>query len=463
MATPPASTPPHKRPASVPAGMGRDSPCIAWCWCPYNNAQTLVTTAQEVQQQQQAGVAFSATEEQELTLLRPECSFGAAGSVVISRRSTSSVSPISNTKRAASMSTPIRTTPSSAATHYHHHNHHRHAGGSQTTPMVGLAAPTTMSLMSLSEDRFVAAPHLPTHFHHQNQIFSMPASASSAPLSGVAAARTPFIEEELSSVCATPAGGRESASCPPALLARPSSRIRFDPELEYPCDVLDDDMVMQSSDRVEKRLRQIDFHGKGTVGYSNYLLAVPKALRQVGNDNHPVTPRVACNNSKRRFDMLVSAWRVALHKWDETDGSPRMIENTDGAHPTWAKAGIIITRPAPDAAGVQATTSKAAAADDDDDDDADGPPGVERTLQGEIGACGEEPTAGTPQTEGRKALSMRSPAVAMTTAKHAARSDAGQDLSPQATAAKVTAFKQLLEETMREHRRQSESPRASSV
>ncbi len=56
--------------------------------------------------------------------------------------------------------------------------------------------------------------------------------------------------------------------------------------------------------------------GKKTAGYQNYLKAVPKHTRVPGPE-HPKTPRITRQCSKRSWDGQIRAWRRALHRWDE--------------------------------------------------------------------------------------------------------------------------------------------------
>jgi len=50
--------------------------------------------------------------------------------------------------------------------------------------------------------------------------------------------------------------------------------------------------------------------GKGTRGYQEYLLRIPKDQRA---PRDPVTPRVAEQCSKRAFDGRLKQWRILLH------------------------------------------------------------------------------------------------------------------------------------------------------
>jgi hypothetical protein len=334
--------------------------------------------------------------------------------------------------------------------------------------------------------------------------------------------------------------------------------VRFDLEFEYPCDALDEDCIMQDSDRVEKRLRQIEFHGKGTKGYQNYLQAVPKHDRQVGNPHHPVTPRAQANNSKRRFDLLISAWRIALHTWDDDlttttcsdhetqhntssggaeealatpealaealarrrkEQQQRLLDNSSGAHPTWAEAGILLPFSEVERVHHQHATARsrsnsgprdgllppAAAATvaccgaspdaaggviEDEEEGECSPPPVEHTLQGDelrgvYGTSVErsfDDAATMPATEARKGLRESSllasqqgngEVVASSCPRarsspptvkgiHASMEEDQEACASRAgVAARVAAFTQLLQDALLDIQRQTDSPRAT--
>ena len=78
--------------------------------------------------------------------------------------------------------------------------------------------------------------------------------------------------------------------------------------------------------RLAQRQKQLDM-GKATAGYARYVEEVPvherdpaRALGAAGHGRrHPRTPDPRRRVSKRAFDGHVSAWRRALHEWDEAE------------------------------------------------------------------------------------------------------------------------------------------------
>lgn len=67
-----------------------------------------------------------------------------------------------------------------------------------------------------------------------------------------------------------------------------------------------------------KRLKQVEI-GKATKGYSIYLDLVPVRHREPGNPNHPSTPRVDEQVSRRSWTKGLVNWRRQLHRWDVMD------------------------------------------------------------------------------------------------------------------------------------------------
>ncbi|RNF23306.1 uncharacterized protein Tco025E_02833 [Trypanosoma conorhini] len=88
----------------------------------------------------------------------------------------------------------------------------------------------------------------------------------------------------------------------------------------------------ERSRRLKQRQRQVQY-GKETVGYSNYLRAVPSRCdREFRNPMHPMTPRPEYDCSKRTFDRYLNIWRRQLHLWDDYD--PNNLE------PQYVRIGI---------------------------------------------------------------------------------------------------------------------------
>eukprot|EP00793_Prasinoderma_coloniale_P006821 PRCOL_00001652-RA len=70
--------------------------------------------------------------------------------------------------------------------------------------------------------------------------------------------------------------------------------------------------VESDQHRLSQRQKRIDM-GKNTLGYVNYIRAVPKHKRRRSD---PQTPDIHMIASKRQFDGIVKAWRRRLHDWD---------------------------------------------------------------------------------------------------------------------------------------------------
>lgn len=70
--------------------------------------------------------------------------------------------------------------------------------------------------------------------------------------------------------------------------------------------------VESDQHRLSQRQKRIDM-GKNTLGYVNYVRAVPKHKRRRSD---PQTPDIHMIASKRQFDGIVKAWRRRLHDWD---------------------------------------------------------------------------------------------------------------------------------------------------
>eukprot|EP01134_Creolimax_fragrantissima_P000672 CFRG0672T1 len=67
--------------------------------------------------------------------------------------------------------------------------------------------------------------------------------------------------------------------------------------------------------KIAYRQKQIDF-GKNTIGYDNYIKAVPKHRRQKRNPKHPQTPDKGAHMSTKRFASHLKIWRKSLHQYD---------------------------------------------------------------------------------------------------------------------------------------------------
>jgi hypothetical protein len=66
--------------------------------------------------------------------------------------------------------------------------------------------------------------------------------------------------------------------------------------------------------RSEKRKRQVDL-GKDTIGYRNYVAAVPAEQR---DENAPPTPNFTTRDlSRKDFEAHLNVWRTFLHKYDD--------------------------------------------------------------------------------------------------------------------------------------------------
>jgi hypothetical protein len=87
---------------------------------------------------------------------------------------------------------------------------------------------------------------------------------------------------------------------------------------------------------LSSRYRQI-LHGVASPEYAKYRAAVPRHERQLGNPNHPLTPRAEFASSRRAFRQTVSQWRHDLHRWDALD---RAEDARAEGLPTLVQAGL---------------------------------------------------------------------------------------------------------------------------
>jgi len=70
--------------------------------------------------------------------------------------------------------------------------------------------------------------------------------------------------------------------------------------------------------RIESRQKMIQ-KGKNTAGYDCYLQKVPKHQRRARSMDTPSTPDPTLDIPAKRWQGMVKAWRVALHKYDPVD------------------------------------------------------------------------------------------------------------------------------------------------
>mgnify|MGYP001593026565 CR=1 FL=1 len=75
-------------------------------------------------------------------------------------------------------------------------------------------------------------------------------------------------------------------------------------------------MPPSSLDQVISRYKQLKI-AKNTSPYRRYRSLVPRGERQLGNPNHPITPRALHAFSRRQFKAGVNrSWRHAVHYWE---------------------------------------------------------------------------------------------------------------------------------------------------
>ena len=74
-------------------------------------------------------------------------------------------------------------------------------------------------------------------------------------------------------------------------------------------------MIETDPRRLSQRQKQIDY-GKNTIGYDNYIKAVPKKKRRGYKYNEPNTPDKQEKYSMRQWRGINNAWRRCLHNYD---------------------------------------------------------------------------------------------------------------------------------------------------
>ena len=86
--------------------------------------------------------------------------------------------------------------------------------------------------------------------------------------------------------------------------------------------------------KLEQRQKQIGY-GKNSLAYQRYLEDVPKDRRSFDliNSDHPRTPDIAKDVSKRTFDGQVKAWRRQLHLWDPPEAVAALVPAPSAAAP----------------------------------------------------------------------------------------------------------------------------------
>lgn len=77
--------------------------------------------------------------------------------------------------------------------------------------------------------------------------------------------------------------------------------------------------VLSREERTKQRQKQIAL-GKSTDGYKRFIAAVP---RQKRTKEHPRTPTVQKECSKRSWDGLVRQWRRLLHDFDAKNAAEK--------------------------------------------------------------------------------------------------------------------------------------------
>ncbi|CUG87777.1 Hypothetical protein, putative [Bodo saltans] len=212
--------------------------------------------------------------------------------------------------------------------HYIHHPHHSvvvggrgadGAGGVESNsdatlyssnPFVNISMTTTTASESSAGATILSSPAaaLPVSIHHNNTLGAAPQHSIPKVSSSfdVGHAPTPALT--------IPSRGRGAEDSTVSLATAAASNRRA------PLEALTDH-------RIKQRSKQIRY-GKVTDGYRNYRMFVPIPLRQVGNPDHPETPRDEAHISKRHWDVRMREWRRALHAWDKihSDTAAQQLE-----------------------------------------------------------------------------------------------------------------------------------------
>ncbi|KAL3923832.1 MAG: hypothetical protein SGARI_006142, partial [Bacillariaceae sp.] len=96
-----------------------------------------------------------------------------------------------------------------------------------------------------------------------------------------------------------------SASCPDAA-QQETAYHKLDPSVE------------QHAHKMQQRHKAIQ-KGKNTIGYEIYCNKVPKKKRLKRSMDTPSTPDHTLDIPNKKWNGMVKAWRVALHKYDPKD------------------------------------------------------------------------------------------------------------------------------------------------
>lgn len=109
--------------------------------------------------------------------------------------------------------------------------------------------------------------------------------------------------------------------------SHPSSSTRGAKRTKVQQDKLDPNNEIHAK-RMASRARQV-LKGKNTAGYDSYCLQVPVERRQKYNMETPSTPDATLDISNRKWQGILRAWRIALHKYDP----PHLLDTNPEASP----------------------------------------------------------------------------------------------------------------------------------